>query len=56
MNLLMLDERTAIVERTQAPLIGLLEQEGFEVIPIAMRHARTLGGAAHCVTLDLHRD
>jgi scyllo-inosamine-4-phosphate amidinotransferase 1 len=56
MNLLMIDERTAIVERTQAPLIRLLEQESFEVIPIAMRHARTLGGAAHCVTLDLHRD
>ena len=56
MNLLMLDERTAIVERSQAPLIRLLEQEGITVVPVPMRHARTLGGAVHCVTVDLHRD
>ena len=56
MNLLMLDEQTAIVERTQTPLIRLLESEGFGVIPVPVRHARTLGGAVHCVTLDLHRD
>ena len=56
MNLLMLDEHTAIVERTQLPLIRMLEQEGFTVIPVPVRHARTLGGAVHCVTLDLHRD
>ena len=54
MNLLMLDERTAIVERTQTPLIRLLESEGFEVIAVPIRHARTLGGAVHCVTLDFH--
>jgi glycine amidinotransferase/scyllo-inosamine-4-phosphate amidinotransferase 1 len=56
MNLLMLDERTAIVERSQLPLIRLLESEGFAVIPVPVRHARTLGGAVHCVTLDLERD
>lgn len=56
MNLLMLDEHTAIVERSQLPLIRLLEAEGFEVIPVPARHARTLGGAVHCVTLDLERD
>lgn len=56
MNLLMLDERTAIVEQTQLPLIRMLEHEGFAVIPVPMRHARTLAGAIHCVTLDLHRD
>jgi N-dimethylarginine dimethylaminohydrolase len=56
MNLLMLDERTAIVEATQAPLIAQLKAERFEVIPVPMRHARTLAGAVHCVTLDLHRE
>lgn len=56
MNLLMLDERTAIVERSQVPLIRMLETEGFEVVPVPMRHARTLAGAVHCVTLDLQRD
>lgn len=56
MNLLMLDERTAIVEKSQLPLIRLLESEGITVVPVPVRHARTLGGAIHCVTLDLHRD
>jgi scyllo-inosamine-4-phosphate amidinotransferase 1 len=56
MNLLMLDEHTAIVERSQTPLIRLLEAEGFTVVPVPMRQARTLAGAVHCVTLDLHRD
>ena len=56
MNLLMLDEQTAIVERSQLPLIRLLESERFSVIPVPMRHARTLSGAIHCVTLDLWRD
>lgn len=56
MNLLMLDEATAIVEQSQAPLIRMLEREGITVLPVPIRHARTLGGAVHCVTLDLHRD
>ena len=56
MNLLMLDERTAIVEQSQGPLIRMLEREGIDVISVPMRHARTLGGAVHCVTLDLQRD
>jgi scyllo-inosamine-4-phosphate amidinotransferase 1 len=56
MNLLMLDERVAVVEKSQTPLIAQLEQAGIEVIPVPMRHARTLGGAMHCVTLDLERD
>ena len=56
MNLLMLDEQTAIVEESQVPLIRLLEEEGITVVPVPMRHARTLGGAIHCVTLDLQRD
>lgn len=56
MNLMMLDERTAIVEHSQLPLIRMLEAEGLTVIPVPMRHARTLAGAVHCVTLDLERD
>jgi N-dimethylarginine dimethylaminohydrolase len=56
MNLLMLDEKVAVVEKSQKPLISQLEQEGIEVIAVPMRHSRTLGGAIHCVTLDLERD
>jgi N-dimethylarginine dimethylaminohydrolase len=52
----MLDEQTAIVEQTQLPLIRMLEAEGISVVPVPVRHARTLGGAVHCTTLDLQRD
>ena len=55
MNLLMLDPHTAIVDKSQTHLIQELEQRGVEVWPQELRHARTLGGGFHCVTLDLER-
>lgn len=55
MNLLMLDPTTAIVEESQTYLIKDLETKGIEVWALPMRHARTLGGGFHCVTLDLER-
>ena len=36
-------------------LIKTLNSYQFEVIPLELRHSRTLGGGFHCVTLDLHR-
>lgn len=56
MNLLMIDPQTAIVEKSQITLIKQLEHRGIEVWPLELRHARTLGGGFHCVTLDLQRD
>lgn len=55
MNLLMLDSQTAIVDNNQVHLIKDLERHKIEVWPMNLRHARTLGGGFHCVTLDLHR-
>lgn len=55
MNLCSLDENTVIVQATQTNLIKLLEQKGFTVIPIKMRHQRTLGGGPHCCTVELER-
>ncbi len=55
MNLFMVRPDLAIVEATQVPLINLLEKNQINVIPVKMRHQRTLGGGAHCVTLDLKR-
>jgi len=55
-NVFMLDEGTAIVEKSQTALIKELESLSFEVIPLQYRHGRTLGGAWHCLTLDTHRD
>lgn len=55
MNLLMIDPKTAIVEKNQQGLIKQLEARKIEVWPLTLRHSRTLGGGFHCVTLDLHR-
>lgn len=56
LNLLSLNEDTVIVDKNQKPLIKILKQHGINSIPLELRHARTLGGGFHCVTLDLHRE
>ena len=56
MNMLSIDPNTVIVDRNQIDLIDDLERAKFTVIPLELRHARTLGGSFHCVTLDLVRD
>jgi glycine amidinotransferase/scyllo-inosamine-4-phosphate amidinotransferase 1 len=55
LNMLVLDPHTVIVDRHQAQLIKLLESHRFTVIPLELRHSRTLGGGFHCVTLDTRR-
>jgi len=44
-----------ICDRNQTELIRTLQSYQFEVIPLELRHSRTLGGGFHCVTLDLER-
>ena len=55
MNMLVVDPKTVIVDRHQTELIKTLKSYKFEVIPLELRHSRTLGGGFHCVTLDLVR-
>jgi glycine amidinotransferase/scyllo-inosamine-4-phosphate amidinotransferase 1 len=55
LNMLVLDPHTVICDRHQTNLIKLLEQHRFTVIPLELRHSRTLGGGFHCVTLDTWR-
>jgi len=55
MNMLSVDPNTVIVDHEQHTLIEDLERANFTVIPLRMRHSRTLGGGFHCVTLDLVR-
>jgi N-dimethylarginine dimethylaminohydrolase len=55
MNLLMVDPKTAIVDAAQTRLMDQLDLHGITVIPMTLRHSRTLGGGFHCVTLDLLR-
>jgi N-dimethylarginine dimethylaminohydrolase len=55
LNMLSVDPQTVIVDKNQITLIKQLERAKFTVIPLELRHSRTLGGGFHCVTLDLAR-
>ena len=45
-----------MLEKHQEPLRKALEKQGIECAMLPMRHAITLGGCFHCVTVDLIRD
>jgi glycine amidinotransferase len=53
MNILMLDERTAVVEQAEEPMMGLLRTLGCEVIPVAFERVYPFGGGFHCCTADI---
>ena len=55
LNMLSVDPNTVICDSKQTALHSTLEKRGITVIPLELRHSRTLGGGFHCVTLDLHR-
>jgi N-dimethylarginine dimethylaminohydrolase len=55
MNCLSLDSQTVIVDAAQHSIIKKIEAQKITVIPLTLRHSRTLGGGFHCVTLDLWR-
>lgn len=56
LNMLVVDPTTVIVDKHQTKLIKTLEDYNLLVIPLELRHSRTLGGGFHCVTLDLVRE
>ena len=55
LNMLSINPTTVVVDAKQELLIKTLESLKFTVIPLTLRHSRTLGGGFHCVTLDLIR-
>lgn len=55
LNMLSVNPNTVICDYQQTNLIKLLEKKKIDVIPLQLRHSRTLGGGFHCVTLDLFR-
>lgn len=55
LNMLSIDPSTVIVDKNQTALIKEIERRGLTVVPLELRHSRTLGGGFHCVTLDLFR-
>lgn len=56
MNLLSVNPNLVIIEEHQENLRDELSKHGIESAMLPMRHARTLGGCFHCVTLDVKRD
>lgn len=55
LNMLVVDPTTVIVDKHQTKLIKMLEDYNVLVLPLELRHSRTLGGGFHCVTLDIVR-
>ena len=55
LNLFSVNENLVALEEHQHPTRKLLEARGIECAMLPMRHARTLGGCFHWVTLDLER-
>lgn len=56
MNFFMINQNLAVIDKRQIPLINLIEKQKIDVIPLQLRHCRTLGGGFHCVTLDVRRE
>jgi len=56
MNILMLDERTAVVEQAEKPMMDLLRSLGCEVVPSAFDRVYPFGGGFHCCTADIRRE
>ena len=55
-NLLSLNSNLVICDENQKELHKELYKNNIEVIPMKLRHSRTLGGSFHCVTLDTWRE
>lgn len=55
MNLFSINPNLVVLEEHQTNLATELKKYGIESLMLPMRHARTLGGCFHCVTLDLVR-
>lgn len=54
-NLFSVNPNLVVLEENQHNLRVLLENHNIECAMLPLRHARTLGGCFHCVTLDLER-
>ncbi|WP_158893911.1 MULTISPECIES: amidinotransferase [unclassified Pseudomonas] len=54
-NVLMLDERTVVVEQDEEALISAFRKWGFKTILCPFKHFQTFGGSFHCATLDVKR-
>ena len=56
LNVLSISETKLLIPDAAVNTIKMLEENGFEPIPIPFRHSRLFGGGIHCSTLDIHRE
>ncbi|MGO9274819.1 MAG: amidinotransferase [Terriglobia bacterium] len=56
MNILMLDERTVVVEQAEKPMMDLMRSLKCEVIPCPFDRVYPFGGGFHCCTADIRRE
>ncbi len=55
MNILMLDERTVVVEQAETPMMELMRSLGCDVIACPFDRVYPFGGGFHCCTADVRR-
>ena len=55
-NLISLTPNLVVCDENQKELHKQLLKNNVEVIPMKLRHSRTLGGSFHCITLDTWRE
>lgn len=55
LNLFSVNEKLVICDKSQDLLRKELDKHGIETIGLQMRHARSMSGGFHCVTLDTKR-
>ena len=55
MNIVMLDERTVVVEEHERDLIDAFKRWGFDPVPCSFLNFNRFGGSFHCATLDVRR-
>ncbi|MDH4359092.1 MAG: amidinotransferase [Candidatus Berkelbacteria bacterium] len=55
MNVLMLDEKRVMVEKSEERIIKSFKNWGFKPILCNFRNFNTFGGSFHCVTVDIRR-
>ena len=56
LNVLMLDEKRVVVEKSQVSMIKKFKDWGFEPIPCSFMNYKMFGGGFHCATLDIRRE
>ena len=55
LNMLVLDGKRVICEKTQPTMVKALRDWGFDPIPLEFLHFSPFGGSFHCATLDVRR-